>query len=66
MNTIAKFRDIWEAEQRDNLTRDRDDRLVYAKIDRGEEGGEGEAEEDNQDNADAIADIERQIEEHML
>jgi hypothetical protein len=39
---------------------------VYAKTDRGEEGGEADAEEDNQDNADAIADIERQIEEHML
>jgi hypothetical protein len=66
LNTIAKFRDIWEAEQRDNLTRDRDDRLTYARPERDGEGEAEAAEDDDQDNADCIADIERQIEEHML
>jgi hypothetical protein len=29
LTTIARFIEIWEAEQRDNLTRDRDERLLH-------------------------------------
>ena len=31
LETVCNFRDIWEEEQRDNLTRDRDDRLELFK-----------------------------------
>lgn len=47
------------------MTRDRDDRLQYVKEVNAD--GEVEAPEDeDENNADCIANIERQIEEHML
>jgi hypothetical protein len=64
LETIAKFRDLWEKEQNGNLTRDRDDRLLLVKPDGGEDAGSQQAEEP--DTADVYAEIEKQIDEHFL
>lgn len=59
LNTVDKYRKIWEAEQRDNLTRDRDERLSLVK---GEASGEAEDREEG-DRPEPLAELERHIEE---
>lgn len=58
LNTIDSYRKIWEGEQRNNLTRDRDDRLALAK---GETIGEEDAQAEEK--PDAMAELEKSIEE---
>ena len=61
LNTIQTYIKIWEAEQKDNLTRDRDDRLALMR-------GEAKPEEDDEEEKvkpDVMADLEKMIEEKM-
>ena len=60
LNTIESYRKIWEQEQRDNLQRDRDDRIA---LHRGDAAAEDEVRED--DKPDALVELERQIDEVM-
>lgn len=59
LTTVESYRKIWENEQRDNLTKDRDDRLALIR-------GEPSAEEENrevEDRPDPLAELEKHIEE---
>lgn len=58
LTTIQTYRKIWEAEQRGNLTRDRDERLMLAKGPVEDEGAEAP-----EDKPDAMVELERSIEE---
>jgi len=59
LNTILKYRSIWEGEQRDNLTRDRDERLALVKgVETVMEEGEDEVVK-----PDAMQELEKSIEE---
>jgi len=58
LTTIQTYKKIWEAEQKGNLTRDRDERLTLSKGPVEEEGGDAP-----EDKEDAMVELEKQIEE---
>lgn len=60
LQTVESYRKIWENEQRDNLTKDRDDRLALI---RGEPNAEGEDRGEFEDRPDPLAELEKHIEE---
>jgi hypothetical protein len=62
LRTITSFRKTWEAEQRDNLTKDRDEILALTRpVTEDEEA----ANDGNETKPDPNVEIERQIEEAL-
>ena len=63
LRTVQTYKKIWEAEQRDNLTRDRDERLALS---RGESiAQKDDDEEEEKVKPDVMAELEKAIEEKM-
>lgn len=61
LNTVKRYREMWNQEQRDNLTRDRDDRLTVMRGAQPPAEGEPEPEE----KVNVFEEMEKQIEESL-